>query len=349
MADPIKFVYDESITSYDFGPGHPFRGDRFPSFIRFMEGREEPFEVVGYVGDPPGMDELRAVHSEDYLEFLRARSSAGYGMVSLDTPAFKGMWEAALSMVHSSLSAVRIAMREGRAAGFGGAHHAGPNYGGGFCLLNDVAVAARWALDQGALRVAIFDHDAHHGNGTMDVFYDDDRVLYVSVHQDPTTIYPGVGFARQVGRGRGEGYTVNVPLPPGAGPASYRMAVEEVVMPVVEAFSPDLLIAHGGSDPHFRDPLTQLGLDLRGLWTLGRWASSLRAKRRVELLISGYDEVVRNWGWLSILRGFATLDMGFDPHPIEGSPPEEDERVIRRARLSIDDVKGVLSRYWNLR
>lgn len=344
----MKFVYDESISAYDFGPGHPFRGDRFPSFIKLLREREEPFELTGYVGDPPSLEDLRAVHSEDYLEFLRARSRNGYGMVSMDTPAFKGMWEAALSMVHSSLSAVRLALKEGEAAGFGGAHHASVSYGGGFCILNDVAVAAEWALSNGIGSVAIFDHDAHHGNGTMEIFYERDNVLYVSIHQDPTTIYPGVGFARQVGRGKGEGYTINVPLPPGAGPSSYKMAFEEVVKPVIESFSPELLISHGGSDPHFLDPLTQLDLDIRGLWRLGLWASSLPAKHRVELLISGYHERVRNWGWLGILRGFASLDPGFEPKSVEGKPLREEEYVLRRARLAIDDAKEVLSRYWNL-
>ncbi len=344
----MKFIYDDSIASYDFGPGHPFRGDRFPSFVEFIKERGEPFDLSGYVGDPPTIEDLRAVHDDEYLNFLRTRSRTGHGMVSLDTPAFRGMWEAALSMVHSSMSAVRVALREGAAAGFGGAHHASVNYGGGFCLLNDVAIAARWALRNGVGSVAIFDHDAHHGNGTMEIFYEDDTVLYVSLHQDPTTIYPGVGFARQVGRGRGEGYTVNVPLPPGAGPASYEMAFEELVRPIVESFAPKLLVAHGGSDPHFLDPLTQLGLDLRGLWRLGLWASSLPADHRVELLISGYNEDVRNWGWLGIVRGFATLDLGFDPEGIEGTAPREDEYVIRRARLAIDDAKSVLSKYWNL-
>ncbi|MDK2383498.1 MAG: hypothetical protein QI199_01655, partial [Candidatus Korarchaeota archaeon] len=172
----MKFVYDDSISSYDFGPGHPFRGDRFPSFIRFLKERGEPFELVGYVGEPPTIEDLRAVHDEEYLNFLRVRSQTGHGMVSLDTPAFKGMWEAALSMVYSSMSAVRLALKERGAAGFGGAHHAGVNYGGGFCLLNDIAIAIRWALRNGVGSAAIFDHDAHHGNGTMDIFYDDDTV-----------------------------------------------------------------------------------------------------------------------------------------------------------------------------
>ncbi len=345
----MKFVYDESIASYDFGPKHPFRGDRFPSFIEFIMDRREHLEIVGYVGDPPSWEDLVAVHSPGYLEFLRAKSKSGYGMVSLDTPAFKGMWEAALSMVHSSLSAVRIALEEGMSAGFGGAHHASVNYGGGFCLLNDVAVAVRWVQrSEGIDSVAIFDHDAHHGNGTMDIFYEDDSVLYVSIHQDPATIYPGVGFARQVGEGKGEGYTVNIPLPPGAGPLSYKMAFDEVVRPIMESFAPELLIAHGGSDPHFLDPLTQLGQTLRGLWTISRWVSQLEAERRVELLISGYNPRVRNWGWLPLIRGFLGEEMNYDASQIEGVPPIEEEYVLRRSKLAVDDVKQVLSKYWNL-
>ncbi len=344
----MKFVYEPSISKYDFGPSHPFRGDRFPSFVDFLRKRREPFEIVGYTGPAPSWDDLMAVHDEGYLNFLKTLSKTGYGLISLDTPAFKGMWEAALSIVHSSLSAIRIAIREGSAAGFGGAHHAGINVGGGFCLINDVAVVTKWAQRNGLDSVAIFDHDAHHGNGTMEIFFDDDTVLYISVHQDPTTIYPGVGFARQIGRGKGEGFTVNIPLPPKAGPISYRMAFEEVIKPVTDSFDADLSIAHGGSDPHFLDPLTDLGQTLNGLWEIGKWASLIRARYRVELLISGYNSDIRNWGWLSLLRGFSGLDIGFNPMEVEGNPPKERDYVLRRARLVVEEVKRVLSRYWRL-
>ncbi len=345
----MKLVYDPSISSYDFGPNHPFRGDRFPSFINFISKRKEPFELIGYLGDPPSLDDLATVHSIEYLQELERKSRMGYGMISLDTPVFKGMWEAALSLVHSSLSTVRAALKYGSAAGFGGAHHASVNYGGGFCIINDVAVAARWAQREGEVEsIAIFDHDAHHGNGTMDIFYEDDTVLYVSIHQDPTTIYPGVGFARQVGKGKGEGFTVNIPLPPGAGPMSYSMAFEEIVRPIIESFNPDLLIAHGGSDPHFLDPLTQLGQTLKGLWSIGKWVSELKAGFKAELLISGYHPEIRNWGWLSILRGFSSLEMNYNPLDVEGKAPVEDESIMRRSKLAMEDTKGIMSKYWKL-
>ncbi len=345
----MKLVYDPSISTYDFGPGHPFRGNRFPLFIELIQRREEPFEIVGHLGDPPSLEDLLAVHSSEYLDFLRRKSDMGYGMISMDTPVFRGMWEAAMSLVHSSLSVVRVALDEGLAFGFGGAHHAGTNYGGGFCLINDIAVAVRWAQREGEVEsVAIFDHDAHHGNGTMDIFYEDDSVLYISIHQDPTTIYPGVGFVRQVGKGRGEGFTVNIPLPPRAGPKSYQMAFEEIVKPIIESFNPDLLVAHGGSDPHFLDPLTQLGQTLSGLWSIGKWIFELKARFKAELLISGYHPEIRNWGWLSILRGCSDLEMDYNPLDIEGKSPVEDENVIRRSRLVVDDAKEILSRYWKI-
>ncbi len=345
----MKLIYSPFISSYDFGSGHPFRGDRFPSFISFIFRRREPFEVIGYLGDPPKLDDLTAVHSLKYLEELKRKSYMNYGMISLDTPVFKDMWEAALNLVHSSLSTVRVALKDGSAAGFGGAHHASIGYGGGFCLINDIAVAARWAQREGKVEsIAIFDHDAHHGNGTMDIFYEDDTVLYVSIHQDPTTIYPGVGFARQVGKGKGEGFTVNIPLPPGAGPMSYSMAFEEIVRPIIDSFNPDLLIAHGGSDPHFLDPLTQLYQTLNGLWSIGKWVFELKAKFKAELLISGYNPKIRNWGWLSILRGFSNMKMSYNPLDVEGEVPLEDGNIIRRSKLAIDDAKGILSKYWKL-
>ncbi len=344
----MKLPYVPGIKNYDFGYGHPFRGDRFPKFIRFIKRIKAPIEVVSPLGDPPTFQDLTKVHEESYLDRLMSMSRRGSGLVSLDTPAFKGMWEAALNLVYSAMSAVRLALREGSSLGFGGAHHAGKSEGGGFCLLNDVAISTRWALSNGVNGVVIFDHDAHNGNGTMEIFYEDDQVLYVSLHQDPTTIYPGVGFLHQVGRGRGEGYTINIPLPPKAGPESYKMVMEEVVTPIVNSFGAELLIAHGGSDPHYLDPLTNLGQTIEGLWEIGVWASTLKADKRVELLISGYNEDLRNWGWAALSYGFAGEILPRDPKQIDGSPKVEDERVLRRTKLLINEAKGVFSKYWTL-
>ncbi len=345
----MKFPYVPGVKDYDFGYGHPFRGDRFPKFVRFIRRLGAPIEIIDPVGEPPTFQDLLRVHDKGYLDKLIEMSRKGFGLISLDTPAFKGMWEASLSLVYSALSAIRVALREGSSLGFGGAHHAGVREGGGFCLINDVAVAARWAQSQGVDRVLIFDHDAHHGNGTMEIFYEDDSVLYVSLHQDPATIYPGVGFLHQVGRGKGEGYTVNVPLPPKAGPESYKIAIEELVVPITESFDADLVIAHGGSDPHYSDPLTNLGQTIEGLWELGGWASSLKSKSKVNLLISGYNEEIRNWGWLALSYGFMGEVLPKDPREVDGSPEIEDDRVIRRTRALIDEGKKVFSKYWNVR
>jgi acetoin utilization deacetylase AcuC-like enzyme len=149
-------------------------------------------------------------------------------------------------------------------------HHARPGRPMGFCLLNNVAIAAAAALAQGAQRVAIVDWDVHHGNGTQEMFYDDPRVLFISLHQWPC--YPGTGAAQETGRGAGQGTTLNIPLPAGADPAVFGAAFRRLVLPALQAFRADLVLVSAGFDAHERDPLANLNLDAA---TYGAMTSAL--------------------------------------------------------------------------
>ena len=199
-----------------------------------------------------------------------------------------------------------MAAHGGFAMGFGGLHHAGRGFGEGFCIFNDVAVAAAALLRDGMERIAVLDTDAHQGNGTMDIFYEDPRVLFVSIHQDPRTLYPGVGFITELGRGAGEGRTVNLPMPMLADGSLYDLAMREIVYPLLDEFRPQAIIRNGGSDPLYTDTLTNLGLDVEQLSGLIR--DIARYARRggiplVDLFLSGYGPYVSE-GWLAIVRGF---------------------------------------------
>ena len=237
------------------------------------------------------LDGLSRVHHPDVLERLRLLDAAGGGRIDADTSVSAGSLEAAMLAASAGLDAV-----ESMEAGIHDAaflavrppgHHATPLRSMGFCLMNNAAVAAD-ALRARGQRVAIVDYDAHHGNGTQDVFYADADVLYLSLHQSP--LYPGTGAMGEIGTGDGVGTTVNVPMPPGATGDVYRAALDEVVLPTLERFRPDWLLLSAGFDAHRNDPLTDLELtagDFAVMTSILR--STVPSGRTIAFLEGGYD------------------------------------------------------------
>ena len=211
---------------------------------------------------PAPREALEAVHAPAYLDGLRALSEEGGGYLDGDTAMNAHSWEAVLLASGAATSAVEGAM-EGESPSFAIArppgHHAGAGYAMGFCLLNHAAVAAAHARSLGAERVAILDWDVHHGNGTQDIFYDREDVLYISVHRSP--FYPGTGRLDEVGRGTGRGFTVNVPLPARSGADRYAAVFSGVLLPVLREFEPEVVIVSAGYDAHRDDPLGGMALD----------------------------------------------------------------------------------------
>ncbi|RLG52570.1 MAG: acetoin utilization protein AcuC, partial [Thermoproteota archaeon] len=346
---PVPIVYDDSIKKYSFPGTHPFKGSRFEKFIRYLKEsklvKEDLCKIIGFIGPPPSEEELQLVHSPFYVRRVAEMSRSGIGLLSIDTPVFKGAYEAFLSILHSTLSAYRaIASGEAEVAvGIGGGlHHAGRSYGEGFCIFNDVAIVAKYAQKEGFKKIFIFDYDAHQGNGTMDIFYSDPTVFYLSIHQDPLTLYPGTGFVEQVGVGEGEGYTCNIPLPPGAGRSCYERAIKEVFLPLVECFKPDLIICNGGSDPHYNDPLTMLSLDLKGFWLIGRSireAADVAGAPAIDLIASGYDEEILPRAWTCIIAGIVS----FEEEPCS-EPPRELPEAASAFENTLREVKQVMKR-----
>jgi acetoin utilization deacetylase AcuC-like enzyme len=203
---------------------------------------------------------LNAVHDPRYTETVREFCAAGGGYLGPDTGVNACSWTAALLGSGAACGAVESAISGTSAISIARppGHHAGRATPMGFCILNHAAVAAEHARNLGAERVAILDWDVHHGNGTQDLFYDDPSVLYLSAHQSP--FYPGTGAAREVGAGPGEGFTVNVALRRGTGEDVYAAAFDEVFLPVLEEYSPDLLIVSAGYDAHEDDLLGGMAL-----------------------------------------------------------------------------------------
>jgi acetoin utilization deacetylase AcuC-like enzyme len=245
--------------------------ERFPAALAGVEEAQRSGVPVQWRScNPADEDALTAVHDAAYLERVREMSRAGGGYLSLDTAVGEGSWEAASLASGAACSAVESALAGETAFAIARppGHHAGKNYGMGFCLTNHAAVAAGWALSRGLERAAILDWDVHHGNGTQDIFYGDARVLYLSVHQSP--FYPGTGEAGDVGEGEGLGCKVNVPLPAGSGEDLYAAAFAGVFVPVLREFGPEVILVSAGFDAHVDDLLGGMAL---GSDSFGRFAA----------------------------------------------------------------------------
>jgi len=263
-------VWGEGYLGYDFGehPMTPVRLDLTISLARDL-GVLDRLEVLAPV--PAAESELLTVHGAGYLAAVRAAGAdpgfSGYGLGSADNPVFEGMYDAAALIAGGSRQAA-LQVWNGPARHAvniaGGLHHAMPDSAAGFCVFNDVVLAIRTLLAAGARRVAYVDIDVHHGDGVQAAFYDDPRVLTISLHQDPRTLYPGTGFATELGSGAAEGTSINLALPPGTRDDGWLRAFTAVVPGAVTAFGPDVLVTQCGCDTHHEDPLADLALTVDG-------------------------------------------------------------------------------------
>jgi acetoin utilization deacetylase AcuC-like enzyme len=282
---------DAHFEDHDAGHGHPERPARVRAVLDGIAAGAPPDAQRRLEPRRAERRELERVHSGRYLDHLEQFCAAGGGRLDGDTGASAKSWEAALLAAGSGLEAVDALERGDGDSAFCAVrppgHHAVAEHAMGFCLLNNVAVTAAALRDRGE-RVLVVDWDAHHGNGTQDIFYADGAVMYVSMHEWP--LYPGTGRLHDAGAGAGAGTTVNFPLPAGATGDVYLDAIDTVVEPLVERFAPTWVLVSAGYDAHRADPLTGLGLSAGDYVDLtARIMALAPARRLVVFLEGGYD------------------------------------------------------------
>jgi acetoin utilization deacetylase AcuC-like enzyme len=330
------------------GRGHPERPDRLKAVRAAIE--ESGLTDLVDITEPPAVDQelLDAIHTRAYIARVEGMAQRGGGWLDADTPVSP---DSATAAFHAAGAAQRAAeaLCAGEASrGFVAirppGHHALPERGMGFCLFNNVAVAAAAARRAGRQRVMIVDWDVHHGNGTQAVFWRDPGVLFVSVHQE--LWYPGTGLLEEVGEGPGEGFTVNVPLPSETGDGGYEEAFGEVVLPLVSAYRPDLIIVSAGYDAHFADPLGGMVLTARGFGRLTRLVDEAVRPLDTPLLAvleGGYDlEALgaSTVATLEALTGRTAWGVAAE------EPPQEAPPAVIRSRLRL--VRRMLLSHWRI-
>ena len=295
----MRSVFLEHPSSLEHETGaHPGAHPERPARISAIEHELSERGWLGFERvSSPAVDRevLTGVHPESYVAGIEQISAQGGGALDWDTVTSAGSFEAALHAAGGAVRLVELLLDREAATGFSAhrppGHHATSERAMGFCLFNNVAVAATFALrHRGLERVMIVDWDVHHGNGTNDIFHSSDEVLFVSIHQWPW--YPGTGPASDVGSGAGQGFTVNLPVPPGTGDAGFRSLVDHVAVPLAREFSPQLLLISAGYDAHRADPLGECEVTEEGFAAMA--GSLLRVCHELDIplgcvLEGGYD------------------------------------------------------------
>lgn len=316
MSGGAQLMWDEAVTGYDFGSGHPMDPVRLALTMGLVKSLEldSQRELRTVASAAAGDSTLRLVHRQDYIEAVRrgstdpAAADGSYGLGTPDDPAFARMHDVAALIAGQSVGGAEAVWHGDalHAVNFsGGLHHAMHASASGFCIYNDPAVAIARLVELGAERVAYVDLDVHHGDGVQDAFWNDPRVLTVSVHENPETLFPGTGWAEENGGLDAEGSAVNVPLPPGTADEGWLRALTAVVPEMLASFRPQVLVTQHGADTHFEDPLAHLALSVDAQRVAAElchdWAHTYAEGRWLALGGGGYavvDVVPRTWAHL---------------------------------------------------
>ena len=326
MSNRVGVVWDDRLSEYDFGPGHPLAPVRVQLAMRLAAelGLFSPASVSILTPVEPVDDaDILRVHEAGYVEAVRQAShdphfyDAARGLGTDDDPVFPEMHRASCRVAGASLMAAK-AVHAGEVEHAvnlaGGLHHALPGAAEGFCVYNDIGVAIAWLLDQGVERIAYIDVDVHHGDGVQAMFWNDPRVMTISIHESPTSLFPGTGWPSETGGPSAPGTAVNIAVPAGTNDQGWLRALHAVVPDLLGAFQPQVLVTQHGVDTHFEDPLAHLLISLDGqrmaFEAIHRWAHRYAGGRWVALGGGGYE-------WVNVVpRAWAHLIAIATGHPI---------------------------------
>ncbi|MCC6754740.1 MAG: class II histone deacetylase [Solirubrobacterales bacterium] len=337
------FCWDARCLSHDNGSmildkkaqgwidvAHVERPERLVLIRQVLERSGVLEKLVAIPAREATEEEIGLVHPAAMIEAIREGSKADLTWVGPEARCGRGSWEPALLAVGGLIECVNAVIdgkvKNAYASLRPPGHHSSADTPMGFCLFNPVAIGARQAQRRGLEKVAILDWDVHHGNGTHDIFYADRSVLFISIHQDG--LYPG-GYGRldQVGRGEGEGYTVNIPMPPGSGDAGYLAAFERVIGPALRDFEPDFILISAGQDPAAADPLGRMSVTASGFRQMAgfirRLADELCEGRLVMFQEGGYSLDHLPICTLAAVEGMAGFEPSFTADPMELDVPTE--------------------------
>jgi acetoin utilization deacetylase AcuC-like enzyme len=308
-------------------PFHVERAERLQAIEQALRVSGLSEDVLALAPRFANPAELAAVHDQAYLDAIQRFCEQGGGQIDLDTYSTDASWEAATLAAGATARAVEAILGGECHNAFAlvrpPGHHATPNRAMGFCLINNIAVAARHALNQfGLERVAIVDYDVHHGNGTQAIFYRDGDVLFCSTHAAP--FYPGTGDSREMGAGDGIGATLNVPLPFGVGDQGYAQVFTELIIPAVQRWKPQMILVSAGYDGHWNDPLGPMALSVTGYAQLTRMIYDLAGElcdgRLLLVLEGGYNLEALGACVVAALQVLLGRDPGPDPIGIDSGP-----------------------------
>lgn len=298
------------------------------------------------------IEDVALIHYREYIKLVEAICKSGGGVIdSGDTIASPKSFEVALYAVGGTLKAVNLVMEKKFANAFAlvrpPGHHAGKFRACGFCIFNNVAIAAENLLKKfGLKRILILDIDAHHGNGTQEAFYETDSVLYISLHQDPRS-FPGIGFIDEIGEDEGLGYNINIPFPFGTSDQVYLKAMREVVAPVARQYKPQFILVSAGLDGHYADPVANLLLSTSCYKEVYDIMMKLAAEecdgRIVSVLEGGY-----NLNFLGKIATTIIAKMSMTNYSLKDKIPSINERIRKKGEKIIEEVKKVQSNFWNL-
>jgi len=343
-------VYSEKMKEYDLG--HVLTGERYESFMRLFKeklGNNPLFEVIE--PDYTSEADLKLVHTEEYIRRVERCESRD----PHDTPLSPAVVRAAKLMA----GAGKLAGELVQSARFtkavvigGGVQHAGRNYEKGFGIFSDVGICAQNLMQNYGLgRILILDADAHAGDGIYGIFARDPRVLFISIHQDPRTLYPGPGYRNPIGEEDGRGYSVNVPLLPGTSDLAYEYVLDTVFVPLAEEFHPELIMMVDGCDTHFRDRITQMGLTLNGIYMIAdkvrQTADRVCQGKVVAFAGSGYDPagILFPRGWLASICGLTGIEVDLEePYPLP--PGYRKDYAALETKGIVQAVTAKLAPYW---